>query len=137
MTATKNPRVTITPTAFRALSVQAALESKLTGELASEIILDYTQAAQKAISSLQTSQGERKETIKGEDQKIKEDLNVYQKKQKQGNSIFSYWQAKWTEKGKIKTAYLGSINKLNREEAWKKARDLKAQSQSKGRDHPQ
>jgi hypothetical protein len=66
MTAPKNPRITINPTAFKALSVQAALESKLPGDLASEIILSYAQAAQKAINSLQTLEGEREETIEEE-----------------------------------------------------------------------
>lgn len=49
MTAPKNPRITITPEAYQALYVQAALEMLPPGSLASKMILSQAQEAKKAL----------------------------------------------------------------------------------------
>ncbi|MGD0955129.1 MAG: hypothetical protein ABR985_22540 [Methanotrichaceae archaeon] len=51
MTAPKNPRITISPEAFRTLSVQAALDGKQPGDLASMLILAGCQEGVRIISS--------------------------------------------------------------------------------------
>lgn len=129
MTAPKNPRITISPEAFKILSIQAALNGKSIGDLASQLIVAGCPMAAQMVVTTRGIEGERKNTTEGEDQKTEENLSVYQKEKKEGNSIFTYWQAKWIEKGKKKIVYLGSVNKMSQDAAWKKARDLKAQSQ--------
>jgi hypothetical protein len=50
MPATKNPRITITPEAYQALCIQAALEMLPPGSLASRVILSYhSQEANQAL----------------------------------------------------------------------------------------
>ena len=50
MTSPKNPRITITPKAYQALCIQAALEMLPPGSLASRVILSYhTQEANQAL----------------------------------------------------------------------------------------
>jgi hypothetical protein len=50
MTSPKNPRITITPKAYQALCIQAALEMLPPGSLASRVILSYhSQEANQAL----------------------------------------------------------------------------------------
>lgn len=68
----KNPRITITPAAFKALTVQAALQGEATGDIASRMILAAISPETKKIlstkgESLQTSEGQREKTTKGVD----------------------------------------------------------------------
>ena len=49
MTAPKNPRITITPEAYKALCVQAALEMLPPGSLASRMILSGAQEAKQVL----------------------------------------------------------------------------------------
>jgi hypothetical protein len=51
MTAPKNPRITITPQAYQALQIQAALEMLPPGSLASKMILSQAQEAKKALQA--------------------------------------------------------------------------------------
>lgn len=71
MTAPKNPRITITPEAFKLLSVQAALQGQDPGELASQLIQKSCKMAMTAIEAIEkgkdkTSEGEREKGIEGE-----------------------------------------------------------------------
>ena len=51
MSAPKNPRITITPEAYHALSIQAAIERTSPGSLASRVILSYSQDAKQALQA--------------------------------------------------------------------------------------
>jgi hypothetical protein len=63
MTAPKNPRITITPEAYQALCVQAALEMLPPGSLASRMILSSAQEANQALQVVE------KKALKGETEK--------------------------------------------------------------------
>ena len=67
MTAPKNPRITITPEAFKLLSVQAALQGQDPGELASQLIQKSCKKAMIAIEAIKGGkEGERDKGTEGE-----------------------------------------------------------------------
>ena len=61
-----------------------------------------------------------------------EDLQVWEQKRvkdtKKGAKTYTYWIASWREGKKIRNVYLGSSNKLSREQAQEKARALKREA---------
>jgi hypothetical protein len=69
MTAPKNPRITISPEAFRTLSVQAALNGKQPGDLASKLILAGCQEGGRIISSYQPTTADRAGGLEGKREK--------------------------------------------------------------------
>ena len=58
-----------------------------------------------------------------------EDLQVWEqrkvKESKAGPKAYTYYMASWREGGKLKNVYLGSSQRMSREEAQEKARALK------------
>jgi len=61
-----------------------------------------------------------------------EDLQVWEKKRvkdtKQGAKAYTYWIASWREGSRVKNVYLGSSQKMSREQAQEKARALKREA---------
>jgi len=62
----------------------------------------------------------------------REDLHVWEqrkvKQSKTGQKAYSYFMASWREGGKLKNVYLGSSQKMSREEAQEKARAMKKEA---------
>lgn len=61
-----------------------------------------------------------------------EDLHVWEQKKvkdtKKGAKAYTYYMASWREGGKLRNVYLGSSQKMSREEAQEKARALKREA---------
>jgi hypothetical protein len=61
-----------------------------------------------------------------------EDLHVWEQKKvkeaKAGPKAYTYYLASWREGGKLRNVYLGSSQKMSREEAQEKARALKREA---------
>jgi hypothetical protein len=61
-----------------------------------------------------------------------EDLQVWEQKKvkdtKKGVKAYTYYLASWREGGKLKNVYLGSSQRMSREEAQEKARALKREA---------
>jgi hypothetical protein len=68
-----------------------------------------------------------------------EDLHVWEQKRvkdtKKGAKTYTYWIASWREGEKIKNVYLGSSQKMSREQAQEQARVLKREALG-GRESP-
>jgi hypothetical protein len=65
-----------------------------------------------------------------------EDLHVWEQKRvkdtKTGAKTYTYWVASWREGSKVKNVYLGSSQKMSREQAQEKARALKREALGDG-----
>ena len=61
-----------------------------------------------------------------------EDLHVWEQKKvkntKKGAKAYTYYLASWREGGKLKNVYLGSSQRMSREEAQERARALKREA---------
>ena len=61
-----------------------------------------------------------------------EDLQVWEQKRKKdtkkGAKTYTYWIASWREGSRVKNVYLGSSQKMSREQAQEKARALKREA---------
>ena len=61
-----------------------------------------------------------------------EDLHVWEQKKvkntKKGAKAYTYFMASWREGGKMRNVYLGSSQKMSREEAQERARALKREA---------
>ena len=61
-----------------------------------------------------------------------EDLQVWEQRKvkdtKKGAKTYTYYMASWREGGKLRNVYLGSSQKMSREEAQEKARALKREA---------
>jgi len=61
-----------------------------------------------------------------------EDLQVWEQKKvkntKEGSKAYTYYLASWREGGKLRNVYLGSSQRMSREEAQEKARALKREA---------
>jgi hypothetical protein len=59
-----------------------------------------------------------------------EDVTVWvmdkTKTTKAGSKAYKYWMASWRENGRVRNVHLGSCRKVSREDALKKAREMKA-----------
>ena len=79
----------------------------------------------------------RADELKAEAEALKgaarlEDLQVWEQKKvkdtKNGSKAYTYFMASWREGGKTRNVYLGSSQKMSREEAQEKARAMKREA---------
>lgn len=86
-------------------------------------------AARVTVMNLQSMAAKR--LSQAQAQKL-EDLQVWEqrkvKESKAGPKSYTYYMASWREGGKLRNVYLGSSQKLSREEAQEKARALKREA---------
>lgn len=53
-------------------------------------------------------------------------IKIIKRVRKGEDRTYTYWYTSWRKNKKVKNVYLGPINKMNHEEALKKARKMKA-----------
>ena len=90
-------------------------------------------AARVTVQNLQSLAAKR--LYQAQTQKLEarlEDLHVWEqrkvKESKAGPKAYTYYMASWREGGKLRNVYLGSSQRMSREEAQEKARGLKREA---------
>jgi len=90
-------------------------------------------AARVTVQNLQALAAKKLSQAQAQRQEARlEDLSIWEQKKvkesKNGTKTYTYFMASWREGGKTKNVYLGSSQKMSREEAQEKARAMKREA---------